>query len=856
MTTLRGWTRPRPIRVAFLVEDGEHAALMLDGVFADCYARWGGRFSLIVPCVDHRIPAAYWPWLESYDPDLIYSYVTLTEADILEIHERLNPAEMYFYRPRQEPRLDVFGFKPDWKFSMLSSLSAAFRIARHRRGADLPLRVLDSWHTETSSRFLTDNFGTYHDSHATGMYPADATAAVDRLVIVNPDKAADRKFGVPQDLAMLPNELEAMRAIAENRATSLALLSAQFAPKLDIRFGHWSGTFNLVVGDSYADRLLFWNARLLIPGWLDPDLCCLRITAEQLDDADFLAVLATLLNRHNHVNGGAGGQAQLRLRSCSLDAAQLEALALKLRGAKIWSAISAEAVASPDAVIPDAPALQHAREGNGSAGSFSQTPGWTSFTWTPPVARPPAEAPDHLADAPVRQSFTLGHWASDFMLELDGPGTWQGENRWRLPRRWRMARAFDVQRASDQQHALPPPQRTSRDGRLTAFVASAHPVATIGVPTPREAVQYALAADGRHAQAMRDQGEIIPPAKAIWLRPGNENRYLTGVLGMAGGLDAARQFLLHPFLRQEFAKLGGAPDPTGADIQRTEARLQKQVGRQTPYDLRDAPDRAALSNLIVRAARDLKHPKTFSSYATLKKDWTAYCAAYWAAHPQPQGAGEDAAEWEQREEDSLDHCLVALRQRQMLFQGHRWICRRCSHHNWQDFSELSAELTCAVCQQVRPAPIAIEWLFRPNEFLIACLRDYSTLSLIWLLHTLAQRTRASFFYVGPTEFGFTPGSETLDAEGDLLVVVDGRALLCEVKSSWRDVRVAELDKLAELALRLRPDVAVLAVMEAGDGPAAKIAEIRARLAEANIALEVIIPRADNGEDGPYLPGDA
>lgn len=56
---LSGWMRTRPIRVAFLVEDGEHSQLMLDGIFADCYARWGGRFSLVVPCKDGRVVPEY-----------------------------------------------------------------------------------------------------------------------------------------------------------------------------------------------------------------------------------------------------------------------------------------------------------------------------------------------------------------------------------------------------------------------------------------------------------------------------------------------------------------------------------------------------------------------------------------------------------------------------------------------------------------------------------------------------------------------------------------------------------------------------------------------------------------------------
>jgi hypothetical protein len=132
---LKGWARPRPLRVAFLIEDGERASLALDGLFADCYNRWGGRFSLIVPCVNGRIVPNYWPWLEAYDPDIVYSYLPLSRADILEVHERLSPAQYASHELDRKPRLDVFGFKPSYEFSPLSSLSTIFRLARYSPAA-------------------------------------------------------------------------------------------------------------------------------------------------------------------------------------------------------------------------------------------------------------------------------------------------------------------------------------------------------------------------------------------------------------------------------------------------------------------------------------------------------------------------------------------------------------------------------------------------------------------------------------------------------------------------------------------------------------------------------------------------
>jgi hypothetical protein len=500
---LKGWARPRPLRVAFLIEDGEHPSLALDGVFADCYNRWGGRFSLIAPCLNGRIAPSYWPWLEAYDPDIVYSYLPLSRADVLEVHERLCPAQYAFHELGREPRLDPYGFKPSYGFSPLSSLSAIFRLARYTPAGSegASVKIIDSWHTERPSRFLTDNFGTYHLSRGGGIYPSDAAAAASLLTIVTPEIQADRRYGVPRDLNAIPNEMAAFTEFVNGRATSLSLASMLFAPKLDIRSGRWSGSFNLVVGNGFADRVLFWNARLLIPAWLDTDLCCFRVGLDQLKEPEFLAVLGDLLKRRNHVNAGAGGQPQLTVRSASLTPDELAEAQRLILSTKPWSVVSTEAATGLDNLVPSADALRAAREGNRFGGELFPRPDWTRFMWSPSTARPSASVPDHLSDAPVRQAFTEGYWCTDFIFEYDGPGPlFSDENRWMLPRRWRMAGAFKTSFVGDPR-TMPPPPRRSRDGNLAIFVSADHPVETIKVPTAYEAVQHALMADG--AWAMR-----------------------------------------------------------------------------------------------------------------------------------------------------------------------------------------------------------------------------------------------------------------------------------------------------------------------------------------------------------------
>jgi len=143
-------------------------------------------------------------------------------------------------------------------------------------------------------------------------------------------------------------------------------------------------------------------------------------------------------------------------------------------------------------------------------------------------------------------------------------------------------------------------------------------------------------------------------------------------------------------------------------------------------------------------------------------------------------------------------------------------------------------------------------MFRPNAFLIDSLRDHSVLSLVWVLNTLVMTARSSFAYVGPTGFSFDPARDSLDAEADLLVLRDGQAMLCEVKSSWSHLRASDIAKLVSLSKRLRPEVALLAVMDNNTTLRTEQHAAKTELEEVGIEFQVMQfdPNAD--QDEPYL----
>src|SRR3546814_20585507 len=104
--------------------------------------------------------------------------------------------------------------------------------------------------------------------------------------------------------------------------------------------------------------------------------------------------------------------------------------------------------------------------------------------------------------------------------------------------------------------------------------------------------------------------------------------------------------------------------------------------------------------------------------------WQQHRANFWDRTGRPKGADE-SIDWDGMEQASLDRCFIAMRQRQMVFQGYEWVCPECHHRNWVDMAELRSVLTCTICRHEVDAPITFDWLFKPRTFLIESLGDSS-----------------------------------------------------------------------------------------------------------------------------------
>jgi hypothetical protein len=444
---VKAYVRPRPIRVAYLVEESEHWQTLLDAIFAESFARWGGRFTLIVPCENGAIRPAYVPWLQAYDADIIYSYVDLSDAVVERLHEKFGPSFLAKHDFHRREERDRYAYQPHLPVAPLSVLSVTAAMTRGGMiSAPQPVAMVDTHLGTQPSLFLQQNFGCYGQSLRPWPVARDMGDYLKPVIFVPPEVQANPRLMPRAEGEIVSSEKELIERIAGQRdLRGLAQMSASFAPRLEFGDMAWSRTVNFVVGDSFVDRLIFWNALHLTPVWLDGGIAAFKVSKDDLDDTDrFNAIVNIIKNRVYLPVGGNASHAHIVLRSASLSASELEQIAVRLKAANSFNAYTSEHIASIDALVPSASALEQARQ-HVEPGSPFQPRDWHEVTFGENAFRPPIVLPRHLRDAPqLPPGAKQGLWQLDLDIEraVDHSGVQNVQHHWRLPRRLRMISAF------------------------------------------------------------------------------------------------------------------------------------------------------------------------------------------------------------------------------------------------------------------------------------------------------------------------------------------------------------------------------------------------------------------------------
>lgn len=852
MPTQNARVRPRPIRVAYLVEESEYWSTILDEITAEAYGRWGGRFTLVAPCVAGEVVPTYLGWLKRFDADIIYSYVDLSEEVQTRLHEFLSPAFLVRHEGYREPG-EYRAFRPELPMQGLTVLSVCGWLARGSTiYAASPVKIADVYTSVEPSRFLQDNFGCYGQSMTSWPIAANMADHLQATIFVPPEIQSDKRMMPrPEAGSVVVDTENALidRLAMRGSLFGLAQLSAKFAPQHELPHSDWSRTVAFVVGDTFADRLTFWNAGLHVPAWLQGGVTTLRATVEDFaDETRFKSITEILKNRVHHPVGGSASHSQIMLRSASVPEKELMGLAERLLQAKTHQVYTHKTIGSLDEVVPKAVRPPNVERFVDPTISFGPAD-WQAVDIIEGRFRPPTILPRHIRDLPLLPGVAKdGLWAQDCLIERpENHSKYDNvQHSWILSQSLRMTPAFS---RGYQLSGLTSPlcmPRTTAEGLVAMFADQRTVLPDVRAPNDQTAFRQALVGRRDWWPFTKSSRADLPAGIAIDARPSDKGRYVTALLRMAGGIHGAASLFLSEFWSKQFEALGATPKVNEARIDQVERTLRKRLPGGS-LDDDDAWKR--LAKVVLSQARAERSPKRFLRYDDLAAAFDAFRIAVSARDGrQPADPTTD-----EHERASLDHSLTYLCQQEILHQGHEWKCQQCYNNNWVAIADLAKSMSCEVCGRFQPAPVNDPWQFKPNAFVLEALREHGALPMIWCISRLAADARRSFYFLAGHELFLSEESADAgrpDAEIDVLAVCDGEVQLCEVKSSAYDI---DIEKLVLLALRIRPQQLLLAVM-APASPAIKVKleQLRERLAATSIAVNSLTLEENDFDASTWL----
>ena len=392
----------RPIRVAYLVNLAQCHDELLNAVFAECYSRWGGRRSLIVPATEEGIDPDYDKWLGMFDADVFYSYVSLSEGAVEAIHERYAPAVLVKHRALDAKVDERRRYKVELPISGLPSLSV-FAAYRSRRwgfdGAPTDVRTFDSYLSETTAPFTEENFGVLSSSYSNVHFVRNFPELYAQITLISQAMLDDKRLGRESHSEYFTDEIALLRTLSEKRfIIPLSNLSEMFSEYLSVDNNHKADGLSVVVGDTPEDRILFWNFRHHSERLRVGEVSDLRIPTSRLDDDDFWACMGSIIERRAPYES-TGGQKVVWVRSCSLSKEELSPYAERLRTSQRFASVRIDDTEGLSQFIPT---FRQDRDYGFRTGAMfgSQPKGAATSEFEGARFQMPLAQPWHLREAP------------------------------------------------------------------------------------------------------------------------------------------------------------------------------------------------------------------------------------------------------------------------------------------------------------------------------------------------------------------------------------------------------------------------------------------------------------------------
>ncbi len=784
--------KPLPIQVGYIVPTDAPADL-LDAVFADCYTRWGGRDTLLLPAQNGTINERYWTWARAIDPDVVYSYVPYDDALLGRIDRDLMPSAVEQHR-------DASDWRPRFReaHEPLQALSLLPYLASNRSwGHQGRLALLTAYMSTPPDPFITDSFGIA--PFGPGWAQAnDVQQYADTLALG--DRANDQLRSIAsEDIADATAVLERLPAWNPETLTMAQISALGYDAHRHRLEAAWD-TFNIIIGDTTPDRIAFWNARVGAEPYLRGRIIALRIPEARLNDQAFLDAVVEFVGRTNHPRFG-NGPAYAAIRSASITADRLNMLVEPLHRRNVHARVE---------TITDLAACAATSETRWAAAPDLDTQRYTES----PIALRPLQ-PAHLKLWPVqRPMITGGAWAVRATLYRDTAQYSGRDGAVKIPRRWQAIHAITTD-------GVP---KASLTGALR-FTATndTKPLRVSLIPDDEQFVR-SLFAPYHYLTTTEPRNTLLRVLPQTYTVISSAGRQLLGFLSKIGSLGEAFAIIDDTFWQAVFAvlagPLGSAPDDQIVDVARI---IKKRLKGKDEF--KSDSDWQLLAEELVRLAARVKVPGTRQPFSWFLERYRQHGSEAQRWVSEPDGAAHLVAFVSDR--------LTRLCSSAVFHQGYAWMCEHCNHQNFVAVDRLASHLQCNVCQAPHALAANTEFQFLLDEAIVRGMRERGLRTVVWALGFLQASAEHAFLFAPPLDL-YVDRKHFTDV--DIPCAVDGRVVIGEAKDSVRHITQATSDKLIEAARVVRPDLVVLACLDPTAVAAvdAQVAYIRATLNDPRI----------------------
>jgi len=782
------YVKKRPLRVAFLIEDKPESLAIIDAILAYNRDRWGGRYNPIVITDGQTLTDAWWLLFEAVDPDVVASFVTLSDDLLTSIERRISPylIQQLDRREQEDGRRHIH-LSDDG----LSVLPTALNVQIASWGIREPSLVLfeTDWKKTDPliNRFTEWNFGGYS-------YPIEAVSRELEDVRTQPYPVTDAA-----SLVTPLTELSTFKPFTY--PIQLCSIPKEALP--DVDHNQFAEAFEVVIGDTPSDVAYYWNRPSTILQWSRTHLKQVWLPVSVATNAQLTSPLSSWLQRSADPNGSYKGR--IRFVSLSLSQERLQEVVKPLTcELRVFRDIHALREIQPPKIREGFPEPR----GRDRMDLYRATGTTEQFT---------------LHEPEVLEGPMLGeHWMADLHIEfrperyptISGRPLW-----WQLPRLNVLASQMFRRPARILQNRYPSVLMKRGESRLNMSLPD--DISVFAMLATRENRPY-YTVDVRHKKTL--------PGRTPYYRGrrSEKGRYLSGLLDLFGGLHLAESRLEERYWRRMFDLLSGRTAHTDGELlKRVGNTLQKRLGANRAQFYTDDKAMTWLTNYVLKLARSLPVSSRDLEFGTFDEQAKQEMEDFNVSR-----SGEKP--WVYSQADLVD-ALADLTQRSILLMGVQARCPSCGYRAWHHIDDAKQTLLCGGCNTAFPLPPEQRWHYRLNSLAQAAHAEHGLLPVVLVLGQLLIDAGSAFLFAPCLDL-FEKDDKGAVGDLDIAVILDGQFVIGEVKQSRDLFDKATFAKMEGIARRLLPDVLLFASMDRE--PTVLITKEIARLSEVLRPLSI------------------